>query len=79
MGCPKCEIAMEVRQRSVGVAAMTSGGEYASFDSDLWHCPACGIQVVTEHGTQPIEPTIRIWLNEREKKRYEERHSGGKG
>lgn len=75
MGCPKCEIAMEIKNHSIGVKAMTSDGEYAYFYGDLWHCPECGIEVVAVLDNLPVKPILSIWLNQRERDAYREERS----
>ena len=52
--CPKCHVELYPERNGVGVLDMADFGPYALWDSDLWKCPECGIEVIGGFGSNPL-------------------------
>jgi len=52
--CPKCHVEMRPERNGVGVLDMADWGPYSLWDSDLWKCPECGVEVIGGFGEGPI-------------------------
>lgn len=52
--CPKCHVELHPERNGVGVLDLASFGPYALWDSDLWKCPECGVEVIGGFGSGPI-------------------------
>ena len=52
--CPKCGVEMHPERNGMGVLDMTDFGPYALWDSDLWKCSVCGVEIIGGFGNGPI-------------------------
>jgi len=52
--CPKCNVELHPERNGVGVLDMSNFGPYSLWDSDLWKCPTCGVEVLGGFGSGPL-------------------------
>ena len=48
--CVKCQTEMRCEKNGVGCLDMASFGPYELWDSDLYKCPKCGVEILTGFG-----------------------------
>ena len=52
--CVKCRRELRPEKNGVGYLEMASFGPVQVWDSDMWKCPECGIEVLTGFGLGPV-------------------------
>jgi len=52
--CRKCLVEMRPELNGLGVLDMADWGPHSLWDSDLWKCPECGVEVIGGFGNGPI-------------------------
>ncbi len=52
--CPKCHVELTPERNGVAVLDLSDFGPYALWDSDLWKCPECGVEVLGGFGNGPL-------------------------
>lgn len=62
--CAKCKCEMRPERNGTGVLDMAEFGPYAVWDTDLWKCPECGIEVIGGFASGPIS---QHWQDDFEK------------
>jgi ribosomal protein L37AE/L43A len=52
--CPKCHCELHPETNGIGVLDLADFGPCEVWDSDLWKCPSCGVEVIGGFGQGPV-------------------------
>jgi len=52
--CPKCHVELQPERNGVAVLDLADSGPHSLWDSDLWKCPECGVEVLGGFGRNPM-------------------------